>query len=133
MATKINLQSQKGFTIVEVLVTIFLIVTSLMLYQATTKAVLFNRTAKYKEVALRIADKKLQSIRATAFASIPASGTFSDSLLNDIPDGAGTITVTALNLYTKDVKVKVSWTNPQTRTTQDIELETYISQWGLGQ
>ena len=125
--------NQSGFTLIEVVLTIVLIVATLIIYQATTKTVVVNRWNGYKELALRSADNKIQSLRTTPFATLPASGTFSDSLITSIPDGAGAITVTALNATTKAITVTVSWSDPSNTDTQQVRLDTYISQGGLGQ
>ena len=111
----------------------FLIGATLVIYHATSQTVLVNRWSRYKEIALRIADQKVQNLRTTAYGSLPTTGTFSDPLLSSIPGGVGTITMTALNSKTKDVKVTVTWDDPQGTGTRQVELETYITQGGLGQ
>ncbi len=128
-----NTPIQNGFTLIEVLVTVFLIGVSLVLYEATSKTVVTNRMNRYRESALRIADKKMQSLRTTSFASLPSTGSFTDSQMSEIPNGAGNITVTDLNSKTKDVKVTVTYLNQQTNQTQSVDLETYITQGGIGQ
>jgi hypothetical protein len=75
----------------------------------------------------------IRKCRSTAFGSIPASGTFTDPRISELPNGVGTITVTDLNTKTKDVIVTVSWENPGSEGTQTVQLETYITQGGLGQ
>jgi prepilin-type N-terminal cleavage/methylation domain-containing protein len=124
--------AQAGFTLIEVLVTILMIGATLVIYQATSQTVVINRGSRYKEVALRIADQEIQNLRIAGYSGVPATGTFSDSQLATLPSGAGNLTVTDLNAKTKDVVVTVSWTNPQ-GTSAQIQLETYITQGGLGQ
>lgn len=133
MQNKFHQKSEQGFTLIEVIITMFLIIVTLMIYQVTSNAVALNKANRHKEVALRIADQKLQSLRTTAFDSIPASGAFSDSMLSTIPDGAGTITVSDINDQTKDIIVTITWTNPQTTNTQQLSLETYVTEGGIGQ
>ncbi len=128
-----NKTNQTGFTLIEVLVTILLIGVTLVIYHGTSQSVVLNKWSRYKEIALRIADQKVQTLRTTSYSSIPASGTFTDPLISSLPDGAGTITVTDLNTKTKDVVVTVTWSNPQGTGTQQVQLETYITQGGLGQ
>ena len=125
--------SQSGFTLIEVVVTILLIGATLVLYNATSKIVVINKVNKYKEVALRIADEKVQTLRVAGYSAVPASGSFSDSLISSLPGGAGTLTVSDVNAGTKSVLVTVSWTNPQNGSTQQVRLTTYIAEGGIGQ
>jgi prepilin-type N-terminal cleavage/methylation domain-containing protein len=130
---KIQKKSQSGFTVIEVLITLFMIGVTVMLFQATANAVVLNKYGRFREIALRIADKKLQTVRTTAFASIPATGTFSDSLLSTIPNGQATITTTDINSNLKDVMVTITWRRPDNSSTQQVQLQTYIYRGGLGQ
>lgn len=116
----------------EVVVTLFLIGVTLLLFQVTAKSLVLNKYNRYREVALRIADKELQTLRTTPFASLPSSGSFSDSLLSTLPNGQGAITITDINSRLKDVTVTVSWNNTSGTATQSIRLQTYIDQGGLG-
>ncbi len=127
-----KLNNQAGFTVLEVMITIFVIAVSLLVFQATAHSLTLNKQGRSREIALRIADKKLQTIRTTAFASIPASGSFSDPLLSTLPNGQGNIEVSNINSTLKDVAVTVSWTAPN-GSTSDIELQTYVASGGIGQ
>jgi Tfp pilus assembly protein PilV len=133
VAKKSKKTNQNGFSIIEVLITVFLMIITLWIYQITSQSVAVNRGNRFKEIALRIADKKLENIRTTAYGSMPASGSFSDSMMSSLPNGSGTLTVSDLNAKTKDVKVTVSWTDPSTQATKHVDLETYITQGGIGQ
>lgn len=125
--------NQSGFSIIEVLITLFMVGVTLLLFQATANAIILNRYARYREVALRIADKEIQTLRTTPFASLPASGSFADSLMSTIPSGQGSLTITDLNSSLKNVTVTVTWKNPRGNTSQRLQLQTYISKGGLGQ
>ena len=133
MPIKTKKSKQRGFTLIEVIITIFMIGVTLVIYRVTSQTVIVNRGNRYKEVALRIADQNMQNLRTTAFGSLPSSGSFSDPLISTLPSGAGTVTVTSLNAKTKDVKVTVSWIGQASTTIQKVELETYITQGGIGQ
>ncbi len=124
---------QAGFSIIEVVITLFIIGVTLILYQAASHTIILNRYGRYKEVALRIADQKIQTMRTTAFPSLPTTGTFNDPLLSALPQGAGSITVTNENARLKRVSVLVTWRNPQGTGTQQVKLDTFITQGGLGQ
>jgi Tfp pilus assembly protein PilV len=124
---------QAGFSVIEVLITLFMVGVTLMLFQATANSIVLNKYGRYREVALRIADQKIQTVRTTSFASIPASGSFSDPQLSLIPSGAANLTVTDINDDLKDVQVIVTWRSPNNNSTQQIQLQTYVSRGGLGQ
>jgi prepilin-type N-terminal cleavage/methylation domain-containing protein len=124
---------QHGFTVIEVLITLFVIAASLMIFQASSRTIILNRQSEYREIALRIADKKLQSIRTTPFANIPTSGSFSDPALSNLPDAQASLTVANTSDSLKDVTVTVTWTNPSANKTESINLQTIIMQGGIGQ
>jgi prepilin-type N-terminal cleavage/methylation domain-containing protein len=126
-------KSQAGFTLIEVLVTILLIGATLAIYRVTAQTVVVNKWNKNKEVALRIAEKKMESLRTTSFASLPSTGSFADAALSDLPSGAGNLTVTNVNDETKNIQVTVTWTNPGDPTSQSISIETSITEGGIGQ
>lgn len=128
-----RITSQKGFTIIEIVITLFMIGVTLVLFQATANSVVLNKYGRYREIALRIADNQMQTIRTTAFASIPPSGNFVDSGLASIPNGLGTLTVTDVSSTLKIVTVTVTWTKPGVPGNQMVELETYVYSGGLGQ
>lgn len=121
-----------GFSLVEGVVTLALIGLFLIIFQASARTVVLNRGSKYQETALRIANSKLQTMRTTAYSSLPTSGTFSDPLLSSLPSGTATLTMTDYNAKTKQADVVVSWRNP-TGVTVHVQLTTLITQGGLGQ
>lgn len=121
-----------GFSIIEVVITIAMVGLMLVVYQTSANTVVLNKGSNYQEIALRIASSKLQTLRTQPYASLPASGAFADSLLSSLPQGQGTLTVTDYNAKTKQIKATVSWRNPKGKT-QQVNLETLITQGGLGQ
>ncbi len=124
--------NQKGFGLIEVIVTLFLITVTLLLFQATANSIILNKYSRYREIALRIADQKLQDLRTTPYAELPSTGSFADPQLSSLPNGQAAITVADLNTRLKDVTVTVTWNNPNGSGTQRIRLQTYIDQGGLG-
>lgn len=126
-------KTQSGFSIIEIVVTLFIIGLTLILLQMSANSVVLNKQARYKEIATRIADQKMQSIRTTAFASIPSSGSFNDPLMSSIPGGSGSITVTNTSATLKNVTVTVNWLNSRSNATTSVSLQTYITEGGLGQ
>ena len=133
MTKKQRKLNQSGFSVIEVLITLFIIGVTLILYQTASHTIILNRYGRYREVALRIADQKIQTMRTTAFASLPTTGSFSDSMLSSLPQGAGMVTVSNEGTRLKKVTVVVTWRSPQGTGTDRVQLETYITQGGLGQ
>ena len=133
MKAQIKNRHQDGLTVIEVVITLFIIGVTLLLFAVAANSIVLNKSSKYKEIALRIADQKIQTVRNASFSSIPASGTFSDPQLSSLPNGQGNITVSDISATLKNVAVVVTWTNPKTQGTQQIQIQTYMSSGGLGQ
>ncbi len=133
MKAQIKNRHQDGLTVIEVVITLFIIGVTLVLFAVAANSIVLNKSSKYKEIALRIADQKIQTVRNASFSSIPASGTFSDPQLSSLPNGQGNITVSDISATLKNVAVVVTWTNPKTQGTQQIQIQTYMASGGLGQ
>lgn len=129
-----NKTSQRGFTIIEVVITLFIFSIMLVLYVAASNTVTLNKTAKFQQIAYRIAEAELEGLRGTAFASLPVAGTsnISDPLLSQLPSGTATLTTVDANSKTKQFDVNVAWTDPGAKT-HTVRLTTLITQGGLGQ
>lgn len=125
-------KNQSGFSIVEVVLTLFIIGVTLLLFQMVSNTVVLNKYNRYKEIALRIAENEVQVLRTTNYANLPSSGSFSDSLLSTIPQGTGTITISQIDTGFSQATVTVTWRNPTSTSNQQIVLSTYLWQYGLG-
>lgn len=128
-----SLSKQKGFTVIEVVVSLFMLGVVVLVYAAANNTLILNRIAKHQQLAYRIAENELESLRATPYASLPSSGSFVDSSLSNLPNGSGNITVSAYDSKTKQVAVTVAWTEQVSSTSKAVTLTTLINQWGLGQ
>lgn len=129
---KQKLKTEKGFGIIEVVITLFIIGVTLIMFQIVSNSIVLNKYNRYKEIALRVAEDQLQELRTTPYASLPASGSFSNSSLSSIPQGAGNMTLTEVDDGFTQASVTVTWRNPKNSGTQSVNLSTYIWQWGLG-
>ncbi len=127
---KPNLKKQSGFSVIEVVITLFIIGVILLLYQAALNSVFLSRNAKDQEVALRIAQHKVEELRNGGYDSLPISGSFSDSQLSTISQGSAYMTIADFNPKTKLVNVNVSWHEPNSQTNHSVELNTLITQIG---
>jgi len=121
--------SSRGFTLIEVTVSIFIIgiitVASTMLLRAAQ----VNRVTQNEDLALKIANNEVGILRAGGYAALPASGPFSNSLLLSLPSGTATVTISSYNAKTKEADVSVSWLGPD-NVTRTVALTTLITETG---
>ncbi len=69
----------------------------------------FTRDIAYENNAFRIANSKLDELRALGYAALPPSGAFYDQGLANMPQGVASTSVTVWNEKTKEVRTSVSW------------------------
>jgi prepilin-type N-terminal cleavage/methylation domain-containing protein len=124
-------QNQTGYTIIEVLISLFIIASIVLLFVAANQAFLLNRNARYRETAMRIANSQMNVLRNTAYNSLPASGTFSHPLLSTLPQGTANEILASYNNRTKEVTITVTWREATAAVTQTAVLTTLITQGGL--
>jgi prepilin-type N-terminal cleavage/methylation domain-containing protein len=120
-------RSERGFTLLEVVVTIFIV--SLLVYACTSIAstLTLARSAEYQSIAARIAATKLDTLRTLGYAALPGSGAFSSNELSALPQSSGSITVSAINAKTKQVTATVSWNDKSARS---VSVTTLITETG---
>ncbi len=112
-----NSKSQKGFTLIEVLVSMLFLGCIFVLYSAALNTVLLSKKLKNENTAYHIANKQMEDLRSTALASLPSSGVISDPQLSDIPSGAGSFTVANYASFSgmKEIVVTVTWNDGSSR------------------
>lgn len=120
----------KGFSLIEVVVSLFVIGVVILLASAMLTATPLSRHAKYQGIAVSIAGNELESLRNLGYDSIPASGTFSDPLMSSLPAGSGAIAVSDYNNKTKAVTVTVSWVETGQASTTSVALTTLVTSIG---
>jgi prepilin-type N-terminal cleavage/methylation domain-containing protein len=128
MKTKIN--SKSGFSLLEVIVTLFIIGLALILYQAALGKAKLIQYAKNQEIALRVANNKMEELRAGGYAALPSSGSFSDPQLNSLPNSSASITITDYNADTKQVIITIEWQELTGSALKNISLATLITKMG---
>lgn len=121
---------KKGFSFIEVIVTLFIVGVVLVLYQAAAGTMRLMKTAKSQEIALRVANNEIEKLRAGGYASLPTSGGFSDPQLSALSNGSGSLTVTAFNSDTKQVLVSIQWQNPGDSSARSVSLTTLVTKTG---
>jgi prepilin-type N-terminal cleavage/methylation domain-containing protein len=127
------MRKQQGFTVIEIVVSLFIFGMMLLVYIASANTVTLNRSSKNKQVAYRVAASTIEELRATPYANLPASYTISDPLLATIPSGAGTVNISIYNAKTKQVVSTVTWQDPGSSVTRSFSLTTLITQGGIGE
>jgi prepilin-type N-terminal cleavage/methylation domain-containing protein len=120
----------RGFSLIEVVVAIAIVGVVSILPQAILGALPLARIAKHQDLALTIAEHKLEQVRALGYAVLPASGPFTNSLQSDFASSSATLAVNVYNAKTKWVNVTVFWNEPNIPTTFSVSLDTLIAEVG---
>ncbi|OGE88903.1 MAG: hypothetical protein A3J07_04430 [Candidatus Doudnabacteria bacterium RIFCSPLOWO2_02_FULL_49_13] len=121
---------ESGISLIEVVISMFILVTLLAFYTSALNTVAQSRKQRYEDLAYRVANKQMESLRATTYVSLPPSGAVSDSMLNQIPSGAGSFTVADYAGYTgiKEITVTVTWTDG---IAKQLQLKTLAGNGGI--
>ncbi len=111
--------SQKGFSLVEIIVGLSLVLVLFAMAMIQVSMLGISKKQRYEDIAYHVANKQMEDLRATPFASLAASGTISDSQLSQIPSGAGNYTVTDYSGYSgmKKIVVTVTWNDGVAEST----------------
>lgn len=133
------IQTQKGFTVIELLVTLF-VVTSTFLVITTTYSMVARLTDKAQDflAANSIAHQKLQQYENEEFTEIPSGPVgapyeeaFTDSLPATLSGPReGKVFVTAQTPTLKYIFVRITYHS--TGSKQILEYGSYVQQGGLG-
>lgn len=122
-------RSSKGFSLIEVLVVIFIIGVISLIYAAGAPLIKAANGVANEDVALHAASQELEKLRAGGYATLPASGTFSNTQLTTLPSGIGNETIADFNPTIKQVTVMVSW-QEISGNIRSVSLSTLITQTG---
>ncbi len=122
------LRLARGFSLIEVTVAIAII--GLMII--TTSALLqrlpvSGREVRDQDIALKIARTEVETLRAAGYASLPASGSFTNPMLSSLASGSASVTITTYDTRTKQAVVTVSWTGTG-NAARTVSLATLIAQ-----
>lgn len=132
---------KQGFTLIEVLIAIILIVSgSVVLMQVMSVAIFADSTLEYRLTALNLANEKLEELKDNGYSHAnldPASSPFTEAFIsgfNFVEQRQWTVDYVDANLSTsvsdtglKDVTVEVQWT--QKGGTQSVAVETLIGDY----
>ena len=118
-----------GYTLIEILVTITILVAFSALSAAMLSITNLTRLARHQDIALKVANNALEDMRGRGYNNLAASSSLYDSLLSSLPGGVASSTVTSFNTLTKSVQVTVAWREGSAATTS-VSLSTLITQTG---
>lgn len=129
-----NKNTQKGFTIVELVVTVVIagiIIPAVAL--ALNNLAAINHRARDYALANEIAQNKVETLRSDGYNSIN-TGTVNFS--NELPASMGSpksasYTITSPTTGEKQVDISISFT--EYNATRSLKFRTYISELGVGQ
>mgnify|MGYP001561851880 FL=1 len=111
------------------MVAIFIVSVAVVFATMVIGTIKVTRDSAYENIAFRIADSKLNELRAGGYGALPADGPFSVPQLADVPQGAASTTVTVWNAKTKQVVVGDSWLGAD-GGTRYVPLTTLITETG---
>ena len=118
-----------GFTLIEMLIALFIMSVTAAFVTVVMGTITFTRDMAYENRAFRIADSKLDELRAGGYATLPPDGAFSDPGLAQLPQGSASTSVTVWNEKTKQVRTGVSWLGADGRT-HVVSLTTLVTESG---
>jgi prepilin-type N-terminal cleavage/methylation domain-containing protein len=130
LKSKKKQNSNSGFSLLEVLVTLFFIGLILVLYQSALGKLRLIRYVENEEIALRVASNKIENLRAGGYDALPSSGSFSDSQLNALSSSSANMTITDFNATTKTVVITIEWQQPPSMSVKNVSLTTLITKTG---
>lgn len=119
----------RGFSLVEVVVSIFVVGIILIASATLLNGVPLNRLTRDQDLALKIANNEIEALRALGYANLPASGSFADTELSSLTNGAGVATISDYNAKTKKIDVSVTWIDSD-ETPREISLTTLVTDVG---
>ncbi|MDD2657651.1 MAG: prepilin-type N-terminal cleavage/methylation domain-containing protein [Candidatus Pacebacteria bacterium] len=119
----------RGFTLVEIVVALFILSAAIVFAALVIGTIKVTRDSAFENVAFRIADNKVNELRALGYAALPASGAFSDPQIANLPQGEASTTITVWNAKTKQVVAGVSWLGAEGRT-RSVSITTLVTESG---
>ena len=120
----------RAFSLIEVVIALGIFGMLLLMLVAIGRTTPLTRISHDQDIALRIAQNELESLRGGGYGSLPMTGSFSDPLLSSLPFGGAALTVSTFGTTTKQVTVTVSWKDASASSTQSVSLSTLITQTG---
>lgn len=137
------LKSEKGFSIIEILLVLMIIGFIVSLINLAPSAIGLIGSSKYESLGKEIAQKKIEDLRSLGYDNIcdptpnPCNENITDSRLSTLPSGTGVALVESCpsgiclnNEEIKKLTITVSWIEPE-KGSKKVEMTTLISEEGL--
>src|SRR5262249_16204067 len=102
-------RAQCGFTLIEILITIFILILMLVFYVSAFSTNQLSRLQEHRDIALRVVTQKMQTLRGGGFSNVDSSTTFTDTSLSRLTNASASTTVSYYNSSLKEVIVGISW------------------------
>lgn len=125
-----NWKFKEGFTLVEILLSLFVIMAIVSIILVVSSTYLHSRRSSLQAIATGIASRDIENLRLADFNSVQ-TGNITDSELSLLPSSSAARTVANFetNAKIKQVTVTVGWI--EKGLAQEIKLDTLISQNGI--
>ena len=121
---------REGFSLIEVIVSIFVLSVMLLLLQAVLRSGALVTSTRNQDAALTIARNEIEKLRAGGYSAIPSSGPFSNDLITTLPSGSAALVVGTFNEKTKQITATVSWQENNRPSSSSVSISTLITEIG---
>ncbi len=122
-----------GFSLIELAVALGLIVLTVFIFSVAVSSLPLTKSARNRNIAYHAAAQKIEELRNTAFASLPATGSFIYPIFSELASSTGQLTMSSYSGYDpnliKQAVVEIIWY--ENNAWQSVRLETLISSTGL--
>lgn len=120
-----------GFSLIETVLSMFVILAIISVLFTVSATYKTSRKSNLQGVATEIAARQIETLRNTAYDSLPGSGSFNDSSLSKLPSGTANQTITAYQSSTdvKQVAIQIMWTEGGIQKT--LNMDTLIYRNGI--
>lgn len=125
----VGVHAERGFTMIEMLIALFIMSVATAFATIVIGTIKTTSDVAYENAAFRIADSKLDELRAGGYANLPAEGSFSSPELVNLPQGAASTSITVWNVKTKQVGAGISWRGTD-GLTHAVSLTTLVTEIG---
>lgn len=136
LALKIrNSKFQKGFSLIEILVALGLILAIILILFTASGSLVSSRNSNLQTVASKIASRQIENLKKGGFAALPANGTtsLSDPDLSKLPASSESQTISDVSWgdgNIKQVTIEVDW-QQSNNVNKSIKLETLLTKNGI--
>lgn len=118
--------NQSGFTLVEVLIGIFLLAIGAAIVAGVYPVAQISRVkAVYSTFATSLAEQKMEELKSAGYASIQAGSPITTAVV-ELPNGQQTVAITQYSPSIKKVSITITWNGYRT-VGGSITLATLIS------